>query len=179
MTRRPSRGPALLLLGLLLLVAYALSIPMRNGARLWEAVAVIPQIVLWYVPLLFAIPVLVWLAWQLRPDWTARSSPRLEEDSVPGTLAFFADVLRRAPLSPLARSRVVGQLVRLAVRIVAQRRMIHEEEAWRVVRHHCEERDPEVGRFLDGVGLAQMPANRFRALMIRTIELLDRESEEV
>jgi hypothetical protein len=174
--RKRDVGLAFSLLGLLLLVGYALSIPMRNGARLWEAIAVIPQAVLWYVPVLFALPILITLAWRLRPEWTPRSTPQLDVPS--GSLAFFADVLRRSRTSQLARARVVGQLVRLAVRIVAQRQMIREEEAWSLIRSHCETRDPDVGRFLDGADLAGMSADRFRSLVLRTIELLERESEE-
>ncbi len=178
---KPTKGEGLYLavaLGaLLLLVLYALSIPMRHGARPWEAVAVLPQVVLWFIPLVFAFPVLVYFANQLRPHWVPRATPQVEDPSA-GTLAFLADAIRASRSSPLARSRVMSQLVRLAVRIVAQRFELPEEDAWATFREHCRKLEPDVARFLEREDPGAVPHSQFDSYVRRTIAFLERESEE-
>jgi hypothetical protein len=74
---------------------------------------------------------------------------------------------------------VVGQLVRLAVRIVAQRNLVGEEDAWALLRERCRARDPEVGTFLENERLEEMSPETFRALVERSIEFLEQVNEEV
>ena len=178
---RPKKMEGLFLIleltGLLVLALFALSVPMRHGARFWEAVAVLPQVVLWFVPILFAFPVLLFLANRLRPEWAPRATPRVEDASV-GTLGYLADAIRQSRSSHLARSRVASQLVRLAVRIDAQRFELREEDAWALVRERCRALEPDLARFLEREDLGAMSGTTFQSYVRRTVAFLERESEE-
>ncbi len=165
------------LAGLLALALLALSIPMRHGARFWEAVAVLPQIVLWFVPILFALPVLLFFANRLRPEWAPRATPRVEDASA-GSLAHLVNAIRRSRSSHLARSRVASQLVRLAVRIDAERFEMHEEEAWTLVRERCRKLEPDLAGFLEQEDLGALSGAAFQSYVRRTVAFLERESEE-
>ncbi len=162
---------------LLALTLFALSIPMRHGARFWEAVAVLPQIVLWFVPILFALPVLLFFANRLRPERAPRATPRIEDSSA-GTLAYLVDAIRQSRSSHLARSRVASQLVRLAVRIDAQRFDMREEEAWTLVRERCRKLEPDLAAFLEREDLGALSGTAFHSYIRRTVAFLERESEE-
>jgi hypothetical protein len=162
---------------LLLLVIYALSFPMRHGARPWEAIAVLPQIVLWFLPLLFALPIILYFASRLRTRWVPRVVPRVEDASA-GSLAALCDVIRASRSSHFARSRVTSQLVRLAVRIVAQRIDLPEEEAWQRFRGHCRASDPDVAHFLEREDPGAMSWAMFQSYLRKTVAYLEHESEE-
>ncbi|MEN6369352.1 MAG: hypothetical protein ABFD77_06600 [Thermotogota bacterium] len=162
---------------LLALVLFALWTPMRHGARLWEAIAVLPQMVLWFVPILFALPVVLFLANRLRPERAPRATPRLKDASA-NTLAFLADAVRASRSSHLARSRVTTQLLRLAVRIEAHRSELPEEDAWTLFRQRCRELEPDLARFLAREDLSALSGTEFQSWIRRTVAFLERESEE-
>lgn len=165
------------LAGLLILALAALSVPMRHGARFWEAIGVLPQIVLWFIPILFAFPVVLYLVNRLRPEWAPRAIPRVDDASA-GTLAYLADAIRQARSSQLARTRIATQIVRLAVRIDAQRFELSDDEAWERVRERCRRLEPDLARFLEREQLGTMSSTVFQSNLRRTIAFLERESEE-
>lgn len=167
---------ALVLLPLLLLLS-ALSVPMRRGASLWEAIAVLPQAVLWIIPVVAATPILVALALRVRPHWHSLRDP--SPDAVPtGSLAPLADALRRAGESRLSRSHVVARLVRLSTSLAASRREGNEEDAWEQAQRRLETTAPHLAAFLRHEGSAHPSGSEFRDLVDQTLNALERQQEE-
>ena len=168
---------AALVLILLLLLLAALSVPMRRGASLWEAIAVLPQAVLWIIPIVVATPVLVALALRVRPHWHSLRNPN--PDALPtGSLAPLADTLRRAGESRLCRSHVVARLVRLATHLAASRREGNEDDAWERAQRRLETTAPHVAAFLRHEGTAHLSGAEFRDLVDQTLGALERQQEE-
>jgi len=168
---------ALLTLAGLLVVLCVLAIPMRRGATLWEAIAVLPQAVLWPVPVAFALPPLFSLAARVRPRLRRRPSP--DRQALPvGSLAALADLLRRATDGRWARSRVASRLTRLAIHTACLRFGASEEEAWALFRREADERAPEVSRFLRREGLLGLSGEAFAALVDQTLTYLEQYEQE-
>ncbi len=161
----------------LLALGYAFSVPLRRGARLFEAISVVPQAVLWIVPPILLLPLWVYLATRIRQDWAAKHAPPLDRRSS-GSLRYFAELLRRTPTSSLARSRALGQTVRLAVRIASHRNRVGRNAAWRVFEEQNRRRAPEVARFLERHDLSGHTPEEFLRLLRRTLIELEHEWEE-
>jgi hypothetical protein len=174
----PLGGAAGLVLVLVLLMLAALSVPMRRGASLWQAIAVLPQPVLWAVPIVVAAPVLAALALRVRPHWhSVRDKSR---DTVPtGSLRTLADAIRRASDSRFARSHVVARLVRLSTSLAAAHGAVSEEEAWQLAQRRLEETAPHVAAFLRREeSAAHLSRAEFRQLVEDTLTHLERQQEE-
>jgi hypothetical protein len=173
-----SLGPiALTMIAGLVVVLCALAVPMHRGASLWEAIAVLPQAVLWPVPIALALPVLVALATRVRPRRKHRRDPDRDILSS-GSLGAFADLLRRAAEGRWARSRVVARLARLAIHTASLRHAASEEEAWALFQKETTARDPEVARFLRREGLFNLSGEAFAALVDRTLTYLEKYEQE-
>lgn len=173
-----SLGPVAVTLsaGLLVVVA-ALAVPMRRGASLWEAIAVLPQAVLWVVPLVFAVPPLLALVARVRPRLHHRPDP--DRDALPtGSLASLAELLRRAIDGRWARSRVAARLTRVAVHVACVRYSADEDEAWEMFRAEAARRAPEVERFLRRDGLFNLSGDAFADLVDRTLTYLETFEQE-
>ncbi len=178
MSQKSSLGPVgVTILMLLLAFVAALTVPMRHGASVWEAIALLPQAVLWVVPVIFATPILVALAARIRPHWHRLRDP--EPTVVPaGSLAPLAEAIRAAPQSRLARSRVLARLARLAADLAVAEYGGTEESAWPKLLEVLRARHPEVARFLqreDGLGTS---AEGFMERVTETLEVLERQAEE-
>jgi hypothetical protein len=168
---------ALLVLTLLLVFLAALSVPMRRGASLWEAIAVLPQSVVWTLPIVIATPILAALALRVRPHWHSLRDP--SPDAVPtGSLAPLADALRRTGESRLARSHVVARLVRLSTNLTASQSKGNEESAWEHTQRRLETTAPHVAAFLRREGIAHLSRSEFRDLVDQTLSVLERQQEE-
>lgn len=161
----------------LLIVLCALAVPMRRGASLWEAIAVLPQAVLWPIPILLALPALFSLAFRVRPQRAHRPDPDRDVLSG-GSLATLAELLRRATDGRWARFRVASRLTRLAIHVACLRHGVSEEEAWARFQRETAEGDPEVARFLRREGLFNLTGEAFAALVDRTLTYLERYEQE-
>ncbi|MCX6091628.1 MAG: hypothetical protein NTX23_01990 [Candidatus Bipolaricaulota bacterium] len=178
MTKKPSfLAPAVAALVLLFLVFATLAVPMRHGASLWEAIAVLPQAVLWVVPPILATPILMALAFRIRPHWHRLRDP--EPTVVPtGSLAPIAEALRAVDGSRLARSRVLARLTRLASDLAMSQHGGTGESAWEAAQHRLRQRNPRVARFLDREGLSHLTGPEFTDLVRATLAELERQQEE-
>jgi len=179
MTRRnTSLGPvSLAMLAGLLVVLCALAVPMRHGASLWEAIAVLPQAVLWPVPVALALPLVFALALRVRPRWRQRVDPDRDVLSN-GSLAALADLLRRSADGRWARSRAVARLVHLSTHVACLRYATAEEEAWAAFQRETTRREPEIARFLRREGLFSMSGETFASLVDRTLTYLEQYEQE-
>jgi hypothetical protein len=167
----------MMVLVLLLLLLAALSVPMRRGASLWEAIAVLPQAVLWIIPIVIATPILLALALRVRPHWHSLRDPT--PDTVPtGSVAPLADALRRAGESRLSRSHVVARLVRLSTNLTASQNEGNEEDAWEHARRRLETTAPHVAAFLRREGIAHLSRSEFCDLVDQTLSTLERQQKE-
>ncbi len=178
MTRRPaSLAPAVGVLALLFLLFALLAAPMRHGASLWEAIAVLPQAVLWVIPPALAMPILLALAFRIRPHWNRLRDPELTV--VPtGSLAPLAESLRRAGESRLARSRVVSRLVRISTDIAVCQYGGAEEWASDVARERLRVMDPRVAEFLERHETLDLSGPEFRNLVEDSLAELERQQQE-
>ena len=179
MTKKPSPlGAAAASVALLLMLfLVALSVPMRRGATLWQAIAVLPQPVLWIVPILVAAPVLLTLAFGIRPHW--HSVLDKDRDVVPaGSLGPLADALRRASGSRFSRSQVVGRLVRLSTNLAASTDGGTEQEAWERAQRRLDIVAPHVAAFLRHEDTLHLSGSEFRDLVDETVGHLERQQEE-
>ncbi len=178
MTKKPSvLAPAVGVLVLLFVVFAALTVPMRHGASLWEAIAVLPQAVLWVVPPVLATPVLMALALRIRPHWHSLRDP--EPTVVPtGSLAPIAEALRAVGESRLARSRVLSRLIRLASDLAMCQHGGTEESAWEAAQRRLRTSNPRVARFLDREGILHLSGPEFTDLVRETLAELERQQEE-
>lgn len=179
--RKPSSfgGPAAVVLGLSLLMLAALSVPMQRGASLWQAIAVLPQAVLWAIPLVVAAPVLFALALRIRPHWHSVRD-RARDDVPTGSLGPLADALRRAGESRFSRSQVIARLIRLSTNLAASRADGAETEdvAWEHARRKLEEAVPRVAAFLRHEQVPLLSRAEFRDLVDETLRYLERQQEE-
>jgi hypothetical protein len=167
----------MMVLILLLLLLAALSVPMRRGASLWEAIAVLPQAVLWIIPIVTATPILLALALRVRPHWHSLRDPT--PDAVPtGSVAPLADALRRAGESRLSRSHVVARLVRLSTNLTASQNESNEEDAWEHAQRKLETTAPHVAAFLRREGMAHLSGSELCDLVDQTLSILERQQEE-
>jgi hypothetical protein len=179
MTKKPSSlgSAGVTVLLLLFLFIAALTVPMRRGASLWEAIAVLPQAVLWIVPTIFATPIVVALAFRIRPHWHSLRDP--EPTVVPsGSLAPLADALRAVDVSRLARSRVLARLIRVAADLAASRYGGTDESAWQASQRHLQERNPRVAEFLRREGTLDVSGAEFLQRVKDTLVELERQQEE-
>ncbi len=179
MSEKPSSlgwvGVAVLLL--VFLFVGALTVPMRHGATFWEAIAVLPQAVLWVVPTVFATPVLLALAFRVRPHWHRLRDP--EPPALPsGSLAPIVDALRAVEGSRLARSRVHARLARLAADVAVCQYGGTEESAWETSKRRLRERNPKVAKFLAREGTLHLSGDEFVHLVEETLAELERQQQE-
>jgi hypothetical protein len=178
MTKRPaSLAPAVGVLALLFVLFALLAAPMRHGASLWEAIAVLPQAVLWVIPPILATPILLALAFRIRPHWHRRRDPELTV--VPtGSLAPLADSLRRVGESRLARSRVVARLVRMSTDIAVSQYGGAEEWASEVARQRLRAIDPRVAEFLERQETLELSGAEFTSLVEDSLAEFERQQQE-
>jgi hypothetical protein len=178
MTKRPAGlAPALGVLALLFLLFALLSAPMRHGASLWEAIAVLPQAVLWIIPPALATPILLALAFRIRPRWNRLRDPELTV--VPtGSLAPLAESLRRASESRLARSRVVSRLVHISTDIAICQYGGAEEWASEMARRRLRAIDPRIAEFLEHHETLDLSDAEFRNLVEDSLAELERQQQE-
>ncbi len=178
MKKKSSPGPvALMVLTGLIVILCALAVPMRRGATLWEAIAVLPQAVLWPIPIALALPALVSLGLRVRPRRVHRPDPDRDPLS-DGSLAAFADLLRRATDGRWARSRASSRLAHLAMHVASVRHGTSEDVAWALFQRETAEREPDVARFFRREGLFSLSGEEFADLVERTLTYLEHYEQE-
>jgi hypothetical protein len=178
MTKRSSSlAPTVGVLALLFLLFALLAAPMQHGASLSEAIAVLPQAVLWVIPTALATPILLALAFRIRPRWNRLRDPELTV--VPtGSLAPLAESLRRAGESRLARARVVSRLVRISVDIAICQYGGSEEWASDFARERLRATAPDVATFLERHETQNLSSEDFRKLVEDSLAELERQQQE-
>ncbi len=169
--------PALCVLALVFLFLALLAEPLQRGATLREALAVLPQAVVWILPPLLATPILIALAFGVRPHWHRLRNP--EPTVLPGgSLAPLARSLRLAGESRLAQSRAVSRLARIATDLAASQYGGTEERAWEIARQRLRATHPRVAEFLERHEMMNLSGAEFAALVRETLDALERQQEE-
>lgn len=180
MPRTPARRIAPLAVAVaavLLGLAAAVSVPMRRGASLGEAIAAFPQRVLWEVPIALLLPAIIALSLPLRPRWTREQAPDTEPGES-GSLAAVAQTLRRASGGRISRARIIARLVRLATAIGVARYGVDATRAWEIVLAEMQASDPASARFLQGEGLEGWTAQEFASAVQQTVSTLEQTERE-
>jgi hypothetical protein len=159
----------------IVIIAAALSVPLRLGASLGEAIAVLPQRVLWIVPLALTLPVLLAFAARLRPPHRSRQPDPATDPFPVGRVAALADAIRAARTVRFARYRVVEHLVELGTYVAAEcRHTTDPQAAWRILKEDLAGNEPDAASFLRSEGLHLLTGEAVVAMVDRSLAALER-----
>lgn len=169
--------PAACILILVFVLLALLAEPLQSGASLGEALAVLPQAVIWMIPIVLGTPIVIALALRVRPHWHRMRDP--EPTLLPGgSLAPLARSLRLVGESRLAQARVVQRLTRIATDLTACQYGGSDEWAWDTARKRLQESNPRVARFLEHHEMMNLSGPEFSDLVRETLACLERQQEE-
>jgi hypothetical protein len=150
---------------------------MQHGASLWQALAILPQAVVWLIPVVLVTPILAALALRVRPHWHRLRDP--EPTVLPaGSLAPLARSLRLVGESRLAQARVARRLVRIGTDLAMCQHGGTEERAWEIARQRLRETNPRVAEFLEHHEMMNLSGPEFSELVREALACLERQQEE-